>query len=302
MTATLEQFAADVGPTGAVVAVGGRTQWHVGGPPRPGAREVRAPSGVVSHLPAEMIVRARAATPVAELDGLLATAGQMVPLDPGDPERATVGGVLAVGHSGVRRLRYGPVRDTVLEVTYVSAEGRLVRAGAPVVKNVSGFDLCRLLVGSLGTLGLLAEVVLRVQPLPPCRVWVAGASDPAEARRLLFRPSCLLWDGATTWVLLEGHASDVHEERSRLGPGFAEVAGPPAMPSGSRLSVRPRDVAARVAGLEPGSFLAEVGVGTIHLAAAARPAPQGGEAARALNEAVRARFDPEGRLNPGRRP
>jgi NAD dependent epimerase/dehydratase family enzyme len=83
----------------------------------------------------------------------------MVPLDPVDPERATVGGVLAVGESGIRRLRYGPVRDTVLEVRFVNAAGKVVKAGGPVVKNVTGYDLCRLLVGSVGTLGFLAEVV-----------------------------------------------------------------------------------------------------------------------------------------------
>ena len=154
----LSAFAAEVGPDGPVAAAGGMTQWDVGGAVDPAARIVRPPAGVVEHRPAEMTVRVRAGTAVAELDGALAPSGQMVPLDSASPERATVGGVLAVGHSGLRRLRYGPMRDCVLEARYVSAAGQLVKAGAPVVKNVSGFDLVRLLVGSLGTLGLLAEV------------------------------------------------------------------------------------------------------------------------------------------------
>ena len=73
---------------------------------------------------------------------------------------------LAVGHSGIRRLGWGPVRDTVLEVRYVSADGRLIKGGGPTVKNVSGYDLPRLFVGSLGTLGIIAEVVLRTRPVP----------------------------------------------------------------------------------------------------------------------------------------
>src|SRR5206468_8580471 len=135
-----------------------------GGPPSPEVREVRAPAGVASFEPAEMTVRCGAGTTVAELDAALAEHGQCVALP--DWDGGTVGGVLAVGRSGVRRLGYGPVRDALLEARFVSAEGRLVKAGGPTVKNVSGFDLCRLLVGSLGTLGLIGEVVLRTRPLP----------------------------------------------------------------------------------------------------------------------------------------
>ena len=195
-TDRLAALAAEVGPpdAGPVVAVGGRTQWHVGAAPggsgavdgsapsdgsgpvdgggpasgssTPGGgapvREVRAPAGVVTVEAADMTVRVGAGTTVADLDGALAEVDQTVALPcwPG----ATVGGVLAVGHSGLRRLGWGPVRDTLLEVRYVSAEGTVVKAGGPTVKNVSGFDLCRLLVGSLGTLGVLAEVVLRTRP------------------------------------------------------------------------------------------------------------------------------------------
>ncbi len=304
MTSVLERFAAEVGPTGPVVAVGGRTQWLVGGPPLTTAREVVAPGGVVDHQPAEMIVRVRAATTVAELDAVLAEAGQMVPLDPDDAVHATVGGVLAVGHSGPRRLRYGPVRDAVLEIVYVSADGTLIKAGAPVVKNVSGYDLCRLLVGSLGTLGLLSEVVLRVQPVPLARRWLAGSGDPFQARARLYRPSSVLWDGTTTWILLEGHPGDVDAEAARLGPGFAEVTGSPPLPTGGRISVRPGQLRSWCAVRSPGSYLAEFGVGTVHLlapsesAVASHPDP----VTARLGAEVKSRFDPSGRLNPGRQP
>src|SRR4051794_24894267 len=238
--AELEIFAKEVGDTGPVVCVGGRTQWDVGGPPE-SAREVSAPAGVVTFEPAEMTVRVRAGTTAAELDAVLAEGGQMVPLDPIDPARATVGGILAVGHSGLRRLRYGPVRDTLLEARFLSADGKLVKAGGPVVKNVSGYDLCRLLVGSLGTLGFIAEVVLRAQPRPNEQRWYRGTADPFETRKRLYRPSSILWDGTTTWVLLEGHPADVDREAAALGPGFSAVDEAPPLPT-YRRSLRPAEL------------------------------------------------------------
>jgi glycolate oxidase FAD binding subunit len=252
---------------------------------------VRAPAGIVSLQPAEMIVRVRAGTTVASLDAALAEHGQMVPLDPRAPEQATVGGVLAAGESGIRRLRYGPVRDTLLEARYVSADGRLVKTGAPLVKNVTGFDLCRLLVGSLGTLGVLAEVVLRVQPRPASSRWLMGTGDPFAIRRRLFRPSSVLWDGSVTWVLLEGHPDDVAAEMATLGTGFMDVPGPPVLPP-HRHSLRPGELDS-LAGSGP--FVAEVGVGTVH-----RPEPAPSRPAGELHEQVRRSFDPTGRLNPGR--
>lgn len=299
----LQGFATEVGPSGPVTPVGGRTLWEVGGRPAPGAREVRAPAGLVAVEPAEMIVRVRAGTVVTDLQAALAESGQQVALDPADPARATVGGVLAVGRSGLRRLRYGPLRDAVLEVRFVSAQGRLVRAGAPLVKNVTGFDLCRLLVGSLGTLGILGEVVLRTHPLPAAAGWWSGSAAPWELHRRLLRPASILWDGVTTWVQLEGHPADVRAEAALLPAGFGEVRGPPPLPAG-RHSLRPGALRA-LDPSQPGRFVAEIGVGVVHgdgggVAALAMTATSPDRAD--LHERVRRAFDPEGRLNPGRRP
>lgn len=292
--AVIADFAAEVGSEGPVAVEGSRTEWSVGGEPAPGTRLVRAPGGVVDHQPGEMIVRVRAGTPVAELEAAVAERGQTAALDPADP-RATVGGTLAVGRSGIRRLGWGPVRDSVLEITYVSAEGGVVKAGAPVVKNVTGFDLVRLMVGSLGTLGLLAEVVLRLRPRPQATLWLtAGGVDPFRVRASILRPSSLLWDGERSWVLLEGAASDVAAERLALGSDWQETDGPPPIPSVGRESVDP----AGLASLE-GSFVAEVGVGIVHRP---HPGPRSAPspAVSRLGSAVKARFDPTGRLNPGR--
>ncbi|MBV8159558.1 MAG: FAD-binding protein [Acidimicrobiia bacterium] len=288
----LTAFADDVGSEGPVTVVGGRSRWDVGGAVDAAARQVRAPAGIAELEPAEMTVRCGAGTTVAALNAALAEHGQSVALS-GTDAHGTVGGALAVGHSGVRRLHQGPVRDVLLEARYVSAEGRLIKAGGPTVKNVSGFDLCRLLVGSLGTLGFLAEVVLRCRPRPAASRWFAGRAEPFDLLHRLHRPSSILWDGTTTWLLLEGHPADV-EAQARVA-GLTETDGPPALPSGGRLSLRPSLLRTLT-----GTFIAEVGVGIVHTPGPPPPVTLTPEV-RELHRRVKEAFDPRGRLNPGRR-
>jgi glycolate oxidase FAD binding subunit len=289
-------MAAEVGPpdAGPVVAVGGGTAGDLGGAVGPEVRRVRAPVGVVEHQPAEMTVRVLAGTTVVDLDAALAAAGQQVALP--DRPGSTVGGVLAVGRSGTRRLGWGPVRDAVLGLRYVTAEGAVAMAGGPTVKNVSGYDLCRLLVGSLGTLGLLAEVVLRTRPIAPCQGWFRiETADPDGLRARLARPVSLLWDGAMAWVLLEGHEPDVACQVDAAG--LEPCEGPPELPP-HRWSIPPGEVAA-LAAQDRGRFVAQVGVGVVHrdVAAPPRSLPPPLEA---LHQRIKNLLDPTGRLAPGR--
>lgn len=305
VTPALERFAAEVGPESPVCVAGGRTQWDVGGLPDAGTREVTAPSGVVEHLPAEMIVRVRAGTPLDELDAVLAEGGQRVSLEAS--AGATVGGVIAVGRSGPRRLGLGPVRDAVLEVTAVNSRGELVRSGAPLVKNVTGFDLARLFTGSLGTLAMLAEVVLRCTPRPEVERWYVGEpGDPFTLFAALYRPVSVLWDGTRTWVCLAGFEVDVEDQSKRvLSCGFRPAGGPPVLPNAERRSLAPaavKGLPSRV-GAE-GAWVCEVGVGVVHCdtgcAASLGPVPPPSPGIVDLHRRIKQNFDPSGRLNPGR--
>jgi glycolate oxidase FAD binding subunit len=244
-----------------------------------------------------MTVRVLAGTTVIELDAALQQRGQCAALP--DWEGATVGGVLAVGRSGIRRLGWGPVRDTVLEVRYVSAEGRLVKGGGPTVKNVSGYDLPRLFVGSLGTLGVIAEVVLRTRPVPAHEQWfqVEGI-DPFALQRRLHRPAAVLWDGTVTWVLLDGHPADIDEAARTTGLVGAETTSGPAR-TAHRWSVAPGALES-MPNDGNGPFVAEVGVGVAHRAVPQPPTPMS-EPLRALHARIKLAFDPSGRMAPGRR-
>ena len=299
-------FAAEIGPRDPVVVRGGGTQWEVGGCPRSDAREVRAPSGIVKFRPDDMTVCARAGTTVAELHAALAEHGQRTALPDGfglpdgsglsGSHSSTVGGAIAVGRSPVTRLGDGHIRDAVLQLHYVAADGQLVTAGGPTVKNVSGFDMCRILVGSLGTLGCIGDAILRTRPIPQHEQW--ARLDDIEPQIVLDTArtaTSILWDGSSVWARLSGHQVDVEDDLARLPT--ASQAAPPELPP-FRWSRRPKDLH-RLRG-ETGRFMAEIGVGVVHCE---RPDPEPAAiptGVAALNRRVRELFDPDRRFNPGR--
>ncbi len=150
-----------------LVPRGGGTQLALGNAPREPFTlvDVRAAlTGEIAHEPADLTAVAPAGVTLGELDAQLAAAGQRLPLDPPHAERATLGGTLAVGMGGPLRTRHGPPRDFALGMTVLRADGELVKAGGRVVKNVTGYDLMRLWCGSLGTIGVMTLVSLRVAP------------------------------------------------------------------------------------------------------------------------------------------
>jgi glycolate dehydrogenase FAD-binding subunit len=285
----LAAFAESVGTEGAVTCLGSRSRCTAGavaGDVDPG-RVVSAPAGIVSYAADEMTLCCGAGTPVDEVQAELAASGQYVNL----PAGGTVGGALAVGRADVWRLGRGPVRDALLQARVVTAAGEVMKAGGPTVKNVSGYDLCRLFVGSLGTLAFVGEVILRTRPRPAITRWFAGETDPFALRSRLYRPASMLWDGATTWICLEGHPRDVEDQAAIAG--LAETSGPPVLPSGGRRSLPP----ASLRDLE-GVFVAEVGVGVVHSASPA-PVRAPDDAQRELHRRLKETFDPPHRLNPG---
>lgn len=190
---------------------------------------------VVAHEPADLTLTVGAGMPVTDVAELTAGAGQCWPQAEVRP-RSTVGGVLAAAASGRERLRRGAVRDSLLEVVIATGDGRLVKAGGRTVKGVSGFDIPRLAVGSLGTLGVIVQATVKLWPLPPARGWFA-AEAPLDERAALaerlasgpMRPTSVILTPGSIAVELAGPPEDV-----RPPEGLAPASAPPA-PEGEGL-------------------------------------------------------------------
>ena len=185
--------------------------------PRPGheARvlDMRAHAGVLAYEPSELYVTARAGTALVELEAMLARQGQCLPCDPPRFVRdggagATVGGMVAAGLSGPGRLGAGAVRDYVLGASLLNGRGEVLHFGGQVMKNVAGYDVSRLLAGSMGSLGVILEVSLKVLPLPRAQATLAFEMPQQQATEQLNR-----WGGqplpisaSAWWVDADGRA------------------------------------------------------------------------------------------------
>ena len=152
-----------------VVPNGGGTGQDYGYPPRPGAFTLIETGGlnrVVAIEPGDLTITVEAGVTIAAVQDALRPHGLFLPLDPPRPAEATVGGVLAANAFTASRLGYGTARDWLIGLSFVNAEGKLVKGGGKVVKNVTGYDIPKLHIGALGTLGVLAEATFKVAPLP----------------------------------------------------------------------------------------------------------------------------------------
>jgi glycolate oxidase FAD binding subunit len=168
----------------------------------------------VAYDPEEMLCVVEAGLRIRDLSLLLADGGQEWPVDaPGD---ATVGGVIATGGPTIRQLRVGTMRDSVVEMEVVTGDGRIVRSGARTVKNVTGYDVHRLLTGSLGTLGVIVQVALKVRPLPKAARTLATREGGVDlGRRLLDSvplPAAVLAEPDRIVLRLEGWPEEVDEQ------------------------------------------------------------------------------------------
>lgn len=177
----------DAAAAGTPLAIrGGGSKAFYGEPVQGEPLETAALTGITSYEPTELVVTVRAGTPLAELEALLAGRGQCLPFEPPHfAGGATVGGMIAAGLSGPARASVGPARDYVLGLTMINGRGELLTFGGQVMKNVAGYDVSRLMAGSLGTLGLIVEASLKVLPVAPAEATLKFAMGQAEALQRL---------------------------------------------------------------------------------------------------------------------
>jgi glycolate oxidase FAD binding subunit len=205
---------------------------------------------VVDYPARDMTITVEAGITMTALAEILAAEGQQLPIDVPFPDRATLGGVIATNWSGPRRYGHGTIRDYVIGISAVDGRGVAFKAGGRVVKNVAGYDFCKLLTGSLGTLAVITQVTLKVKPIPVASTWVV--CDARESSNFcLFlmmagagaSPAAIEWVGGSRWLshplpggnvreqgaslamLLEGSQAEVDWQLERLAAARTERPG-----------------------------------------------------------------------------
>ena len=228
------------GASGPLCITGGGTR-PIGQPVTGEGLSVAGVSGITLYEPGALTIVAGAGTPVAEVAAALAAEGQMLPFEPMDHRGLlgtegvpTIGGVVAANMSGPRRVRAGACRDSLIGVRFVDGEGRVVKNGGRVMKNVTGYDLVKLLAGSWGTLGVLSEVSFKVLPKPGAETTlVASGLSPEEAVRAMSAALGSPYEvsgaahhvgSGTTWLRLEGLAASVAYREGRLSEALGNAA------------------------------------------------------------------------------
>jgi glycolate oxidase FAD binding subunit len=214
--------------------VGGDSKRFYGRTPRGEVLSVAEHRGIVNYRPAELVITARAGTPLSDIEMALADRRQMLAFEPPHfGPHATLGGTIACALSGPRRPYAGAARDFVLGVRIINGRGEVLHFGGEVMKNVAGFDVSRLMAGALGTLGVLLEISLKVLPRPAHEVTVVQEWDAADAviemNRWAGRPmplSASCYDGDRLYLRLSGTEAAVASAVKHIGGEALHEAAP----------------------------------------------------------------------------
>ncbi len=221
---------------------GGGSKAFYGGPVQGEVLDVRGLAGISSYEPSELVITARCGTPLAELEATLAERGQCLPFEPprfgsagtavdGAPGGGTVGGMVAAGLAGPARVSVGGVRDYVLGAKLLNGRAELLSFGGTVMKNVAGYDVSRTLAGSMGVLGVICEVSLKVLPVLPATLTLRLEADQAAAIRRLNEwggqplplNASAWWDGMLV-LRLAGAAAAVRSAHEKIGGEVIEAS------------------------------------------------------------------------------
>ena len=228
-----EQVLAAAAQGSSLRIVGGGTKQFYGREVVGEALQVSAHCGILTYDPAELVLTARAGTPLTEIDAALAQAGQCMPFEPPHfGSGATLGGTIACGIAGPARAYAGAVKDFVLGVTLMNGAGQVLRFGGQVMKNVAGYDVSRAMVGSLGTLGLLTDVSMKVLPRAPATATRVFELDASSALQQISdwaqKASCIsatCWVDGRLFVRLSGSDAAIQASAARMGGQAYEANG-----------------------------------------------------------------------------
>jgi len=280
-----------------------------------GGFDLRAFNRVVEHVPEDMTVTIEAGATVAALQTELAKRGQWLPIDPPRPERLSIGALLATNASGPRRFGYGMIREHLIGLRAVLPDGKVIKSGGKVVKNVAGYDVQKLFVGSYGCLGVIVEATFKLQPLPEAEQFVQARRDSLEKAGALIES---VIDSETTPVVVDLHNRDAagaatvvigfagrHEEvewqlSKAREMGLSETGtlehegkfwGAGVAEPIRRWSVLPSRLVETIRGLGSASFVARAGNGVIHYRGGTEPPKS--ELPMKLIGRVKDAFDPK---------
>ncbi len=270
-------------------------------------------ASLVEHAPEDMTATVQAGMTLNAFQEKLRRAGQWLPIDPPQAETLTIGDLLANDRSGSRRLGYGTIRDYLIGIKVALAEGQVIKAGGKVVKNVAGYDLCKLFVGARHSLGVIVEGTFKLRPIPEMEMFVErqcpSIDDVASTSRKLLTSAAepvLLdaYDLAGEFRVVAAFGGSVEDVKVQvqLAESFGFVSASPSnyaelfwtRPETEKMSVLPSRTVETIASMKPSQFLAHLGNGIIYSRGGAVPAGQ--PMPTKLMNRVKMSYDPKGIL------